>query len=97
MDRVAIFVDAGYLFAAGGELCCGTRGRRSLRLDAGGFNESIRNLVLVRCGLHVLRTYWYDGARDGIPTPSQQAIAALANVKLRLGRTARTSRRVSMP
>lgn len=43
-------------------------------------------LATSQCKLPVLRTYWYDGARDGIPTPSQQVVAALANVKLRLGR-----------
>lgn len=86
MDRSAIFVDAGYLFAAGGELCCGTRARRSLKLDAAGLNAALRDIAVGHCDLRVLRTYWYDGARDGVATPSQQVIAALPNVKLRLGR-----------
>src|SRR5688500_312186 len=86
MDRCAIFVDAGYLFAAGGELCCGTRARRSLALEADALNGFLRELAVARCGLSPLRTYWYDGARDGIASASQQAIAALPNVKLRLGR-----------
>lgn len=86
MDRSAIFVDAGYLFAAGGELCCGTRARRRLELDTPGVNCLLVRLAQERCQLPVLRTYWYDGARKGIATPSQQAVAALANVKLRLGR-----------
>ena len=38
------------------------------------------------CKLPVLRTYWYDGAKRGIPTQAQQAVASLPNVKLRLGR-----------
>jgi hypothetical protein len=38
------------------------------------------------CGLPVLRTYWYDGARDGIPTSDHLAVSRLAGVKLRLGR-----------
>jgi hypothetical protein len=33
-----------------------------------------------------LRTYWYDGARQGVPTPEQLDVAALPFVKLRLGR-----------
>ena len=34
MDRVAIFVDAGYLFAQGSKNLCGTKlTRRSIRLD----------------------------------------------------------------
>lgn len=86
MDRSAVFVDAGYLFAAGGDLCCGTRSRRNLALDAPGLNALLVDLAVRACGLPVLRTYWYDGAKNGVATPSQQAIAALSNVKLRLGR-----------
>lgn len=86
MDRFAVFVDAGYLFAAGGELCCDTRGRRNLQLDAEGFTAWLASKATERCGLSALRTYWYDGARQGIATVSQQVIAALPNVKLRLGR-----------
>jgi hypothetical protein len=86
MDRCAIFVDAGYLFAAGGELCCGTRARRGLRLEAESFVNMLETAASDRSGLQVLRTYWYDGAKQGLATTSQQRIAALANVKLRLGR-----------
>ena len=39
-----------------------------------------------KCGLDYLRTYWYDGARHGFKTMTQHSIAALPNVKLRLGR-----------
>lgn len=85
MDRAAIFVDAGYVFAAGGELCCGTRARSQLHLEAAKFNKLLCD-VASACGLPVLRTYWYDGAKNGVPTNSQQSIAALPNVKLRLGR-----------
>ncbi len=34
----------------------------------------------------VLRAYWYDAARDGIRTAEQRTIAAMDDVKLRLGR-----------
>jgi hypothetical protein len=33
-----------------------------------------------------LRTYWYDGARDLVPTPDQVEVGNLPGVKLRLGR-----------
>jgi uncharacterized LabA/DUF88 family protein len=79
-------VDAGYLFAAGGELCCGTKARNRIQLDASEANRLLTDLATTRCQLPVLRTYWYDGARDGIPTASQQIVASLPNVKLRLGR-----------
>lgn len=38
------------------------------------------------CSLPVLRTYWYDGAPDGIPADDHLDIARLPGVKLRLGR-----------
>lgn len=43
MDRFGVFVDAGYLFAAAGELCCGTRDRRKLTLDhvQGGIAQTL--------------------------------------------------------
>ena len=85
MDRFALFVDAGYLYAEGGKLCCGTPSRQGFDLNVRELNTMLRELAGGRCNLAALRTYWYDGARDGIRTSSHQGIAALANVKLRLG------------
>lgn len=85
MDRCGIFVDAGYLYAAGGELCCGTRSRDSMTLDVAAFVEMLENLAQQHSSLPVLRTYWHDGARDHIPTMAHQRVAALPHVKLRLG------------
>ena len=45
--------------------------------------------------LPALRTYWYDGARDRIPTAEHQMIADLPNVKLRLGRLNKNNQRRS--
>ena len=86
MDRFAVFVDAGYLYAEGGKLCCGTESRSRFTVNAQKLNLMLRELGGVRCGLGYLRTYWYDGARKGVRTVAQQAIAALPNLKLRLGR-----------
>ena len=86
MDRCAIFVDAGYLYASGGLLCCGTRARKDLELAAEEFNKLLVSIAVGRCPVPVLRTYWYDGAKNGIPSTQQQRIAALPNLKLRLGR-----------
>lgn len=86
MDRFAVFVDAGYLYAAAGQACCNTRARRSLHLNGSGVSRFLADLAERACGLPLLRIYWYDGARDGIPTMEQRLIAALPNVKLRLGR-----------
>lgn len=86
MDRFAVFVDAGYLYAETGRLLFNTTDRRAIQLDGPGSNEMLINLAKKDCGLPLLRTYWYDGARNGIPTMDQEQIAALLNVKLRLGR-----------
>lgn len=86
MDRCALFVDAGYLLAEGGKLCCGTKKRNSVACDYGRIISALAKLATENCTLPVLRVYWYDGARDAIPTLDQLAVAELANVKLRLGR-----------
>ena len=86
MDRCAVFVDAGYLYAEGGKLSGIGPSRRDVRLDALRANEFLVGLATTACRLPVLRTYWYDGARDRIPTAEHQAISDLPNVKLRLGR-----------
>ena len=86
MDRCGIFIDAGYLFAAGGQLCGFGPSRSSVQIDGLRASEFFAKLARESCGLPPLRTYWYDGAKDGIPTRDHQSIAALPNVKLRLGR-----------
>ena len=86
MDRFAVFVDAGYLYAEGGKLCCGTGSRIRFTVDTAKLNAMLRELSSARCGLDYLRTYWYDGARKRVRTVAQQDIAALPNLKLRLGR-----------
>ena len=85
MDRSGVFVDAGYVYAAGGKLCYGIMSRSGIVLDVRGFVGMIENLIAEDSQLPVLRTYWYDGARDHIPTTSHLDIAALPHVKLRLG------------
>lgn len=86
MDRYAIFVDAGYLFSAAGDLCVGTSKRRDLILDA----EKATRFLKKCCDNHGeqvhLRTYWYDGAPDAVPTAEQVRIGARRGLKLRLGR-----------
>jgi len=86
VQRFALFVDAGYLYAEGGKLCCGTASRRRFKVNERELNVMLSKMMRQRCGLSLLRTYWYDGARHGLRTVSQQAIACLPNVKLRLGR-----------
>jgi hypothetical protein len=85
MDRVAIFVDAGYLFAEGARCLTGTRLARSqLYLDHQVVLAFLKERAGRISGLPILRIYWYDGATTG-PNPAQVALAYKADVKLRLG------------
>ena len=88
MGSLSLFIDAGYLFKQGAGAVLDTKlGRHELLFDAKAFMTNLRAWV---AGLYpedeLLRTYWYDGARQGVPTPDQLDVAALAFVKLRLGR-----------
>jgi uncharacterized LabA/DUF88 family protein len=86
VDRCAVFVDAGYVYAEGGRLCCGSRSRAEVRLDPAALVDLLSALAVDTTSLPVLRTYWYDAAKDGIRTQEQKDIAALDDVKVRLGR-----------
>ncbi|MCP3821586.1 NYN domain-containing protein [Streptomyces sp. A3M-1-3] len=82
----AIFVDAGYVYAAAGRLVTGTEDRRSFDLDAEGIIEAfIDKARTIFADSRLLRVYWYDGARRRIHTAEQQSIAELPDVKVRLG------------
>lgn len=97
MLTAAVFVDAGNVFAAGGALIMGRTVPRdqvdlvspaafiSRLVDQAGrqFNEPLR----------LLRTYWYDGARDGVASTEQLAIGGLSRVKLRLGLSTRSGQK----
>ena len=92
MDRFAIFVDAGYLLAEGGKLCLGVESRSSAKDNYQikcNYDFLFKNLIDIagkNCNLPLLRIYWYDGAKDGIPDDEQKDISRMPNVKIRLGR-----------
>ena len=88
MDRSAIFVDAGYLLAAGGMLTCGTKSRAAFKCDYPALTARLADWVEDHNGgrLSCLRTYWYDGAVNAVPTPDHEQIGGLPYVKVRLGR-----------
>jgi len=82
----AIFVDAGYLYAAAGRLVSGTEDRRTFDLDTEGLIEALIDKArTIFADSRLLRVYWYDGARRRIHTSEQQSIAELPDVKVRLG------------
>ncbi|PBO19567.1 NYN domain-containing protein, partial [Streptomyces albidoflavus] len=82
----AVFVDAGYLYAAAGRLVTGTEERGAFDLDAEGLIDALIDRARqIFADSRLLRVYWYDGARRRIHTAEQLAIAALPDVKVRLG------------
>ena len=85
LARYAVIVDVGYIYAAAGELLFNTASRRDFRVDADKLIGALTRHAdsLVRGEL--LRVYWYDAARDRVPTIDQRVIAQMAWVKLRLG------------
>ena len=88
MDRFAVFVDAGYLFAAGAELVLGgNRPRREIRIvDPESIVESLSGLAKgLAGGLPLLRVYWYDAMPGPALSLEQSQLAMLPGVKLRLG------------
>src|SRR5215471_20978418 len=85
LTRYAIMVDVGYIYAAAGELLFSAASRREYRVDA----DKLIQAIIRHADLHVpgelLRVYWYDAARDRVPTIDQRVIAQMPWVKLRLG------------
>ena len=85
MDRVAVFVDAGYVFAQGSVLLAGRklpRGDVSLAHDEAV--KTFAEFATKISGVPLLRVYWYDGTSTG-PTAQHHTLAHLQDVKVRLG------------
>src|ERR1700741_2138700 len=85
LARYAVMVDVGYIYAAAGELLFGTSSRREFRVDAGGLIQAITKHADELFRGELLRVYWYDAARDRVPTIDQRVVAQRAWGKLRLG------------
>lgn len=85
MDRVAVFVDAGYLFAQGSRLLAGQKLARSqIALKHDVVVERLRAFAEGIARVPLLRAYWYDGTSTG-PTSQHLTLAHLPDVKVRLG------------
>lgn len=85
MDRVAVFVDAGYLFAQGSVALAGQklpRGRLVLEYEKA--IDALADFATRISGVDLLRVYWYDGTSTG-PSSQHITLAHLARVKVRLG------------
>lgn len=88
MLQIAVFVDAGYLFAQGSALLAGRKARRSeTRLNAPiVLNELTALAKAVEPNARLLRIYWYDGlSRGSTVSFDQRSISESENVKCRFG------------
>jgi uncharacterized LabA/DUF88 family protein len=85
LSRYAIMVDVGYIYAAAGELLFSASSRREYRVDADKLIQAVIRHAEGQVPGELLRVYWYDAARDRVPTIDQRVIAQMALVKLRLG------------
>src|SRR5665213_1519130 len=85
MDRVAVFVDAGYVFAQGSLLLTGKKLPRSeVTLVHEEAIKAVGGFGMKVSGVALLRVYWYDGTSTG-PTAQHLTLAHLQDVKVRLG------------
>jgi uncharacterized LabA/DUF88 family protein len=85
LSRYAIMVDVGYIYASAGELLFGAASRREYKVDADKLIQALTRHAYDRVRGELLRVYWYDAARDRVPTIDQRVIAQMPWVKLRLG------------
>jgi uncharacterized LabA/DUF88 family protein len=85
LARYAVMVDVGYIYAAGGELLFGTSSRREYRVDAVSLIQAVTKHADELFRGELLRVYWFDAARDRVPTIDQRVVAQMPWVKLRLG------------
>ncbi len=85
LSRYAIMVDVGYIYASAGELLFSAASRREYRVDADKLIQALTRQAEYQVRGELLRVYWYDAARDRVPTIDQRVIAQMPWVKLRLG------------
>jgi uncharacterized LabA/DUF88 family protein len=85
LSRYAIMVDVGYIYASAGELLFSAASRREYRVDADKLIQALSRHAEDHIRGELLRIYWYDAARDRVPTIDQRVIAQMPWVKLRLG------------
>jgi NYN domain len=87
VDRIAVFVDAGYLLTQGSAALCGAKQpRATIILDEKLLLSELETFALAcepNCSF--LRIYWYDGLIGFRETAEQRRLGDSAFVKLRLG------------
>jgi uncharacterized LabA/DUF88 family protein len=87
VGRVALFVDAGYLFAQGSEVLNGAKVVRTrITLDEPKAIDLLTALAEERVGAgSLLRIYWYDASPGKSVNAGHIRLGQLDNVKMRLG------------
>lgn len=88
MERMAIFVDAGYFFAAGAEASTGVPTPRktvSLKNPDAMLQSLVQKAVAAASNKSLLRTYWYDAMPGSRPSLEQTTLAHLSGMKVRFG------------
>ncbi|WP_185731211.1 MULTISPECIES: NYN domain-containing protein [unclassified Burkholderia] len=86
MDRVAVFVDAGHVFAGGSASISGSaKKRHEITLNVPAIFALLEEKACALSDLPLLRIYWYDGLVNGRQSTDQQSLASTDNIKLRLG------------
>jgi uncharacterized LabA/DUF88 family protein len=90
--RYAVFVDAGYLWAAGITAVFGdskeveSYNRSNVKIDYRDLIHMIKSFSKKMANdRELLRVYWYDAAPDRVPTKEHQKINVLPEVKTRIG------------
>ena len=85
--RVAVFVDAGYLYSAGTSILTGSaQNRENVELRHLEIVAKLESVAKERTnGAKMLRIYWYDGLLHGHRSLQQEALAKADNLKVRLG------------
>lgn len=88
MERIAVFVDAGYFWVQVSHIVFGEkRSRDEIDLDADQMRKSLLDEVRKHFpGSTLLRIYWYDGlGTNESPSMQQKMIARLDDIKMRYG------------
>ena len=87
MTRVAVFVDAGYLYTGGATALIGPgrSSREAMRLDQEKVIARLKETAEEITKTSLLRIYWYDGQVRGEISPQQKSLAKTDNVKVKLG------------
>src|ERR1051326_1544775 len=85
LSRYAILMEVAYICASTGELLFSASYRHEYRVDAAELIRALSREASEQVRGELLRVYWYDAARDRVPTFDQRVIAQMPLVKLRLG------------